>query len=167
MYSRQLTRLPHVFVAVFRHLQGSMSGAANTCAVTDSNIRTPWRGQQGKANVSTVLIIKKPATKKRQQSAHSNFEKSKGNPQIIHFNRVFHCKPSILGISLSTKRELEAIFSVGLKLNSRLHQFMALLFIGSFQQLPGEAAFSFRSSCINREVSSCQNMMIWMFPNGL
>ena len=25
---------------------------------------------------------------------------NKGNPQIIHFNRVFHYKPSILGIPL-------------------------------------------------------------------
>jgi len=36
---------PYVVIPNFSSLQGSISGAANTCAVTDSNIRTPCGGQ--------------------------------------------------------------------------------------------------------------------------
>ena len=51
----------------------------------------------GVAPIRWCSVLKETAIQERDMGASKNRGKT---PQIIHFNRVFYCKPSILGVPL-------------------------------------------------------------------
>ncbi len=54
----------------------------------------------GRKETSTNFQRVEVGCKKIASVTHMGVSKNRGTPQIIHFNKVFHCKPSILGVPL-------------------------------------------------------------------
>ena len=79
---------------------GSLRNLKESETVKSGEAHSPSQTFWGGALGGTVELRLIPYWSDRKRHHHNmGVSKNRGNPQIIHFNRVFHYKPSILGFS--------------------------------------------------------------------